>query len=471
MRPILWLLLFILVGLSGGMIAELPIASYWVSWSTSVFIYLFTVTGVLIEIPKDLPILRQLFRPYFLGFTFFSGYVPLSTIFYFLSLFGYEFFTQTNDQSPSLVELNLVVSAQWYYLIAQVFYVIGMAAWKWKTENRKYNLPTVAVSDIFLVFFLLIQVLVFLSVLIPGFAQVAVKLSSISQILGVLFLGVSIEEGKRTKILIGTGLVIYSFLIALFSGMKSAPLLVAILLSTFLIYRYPRTITFFSLAAFFIWVTYIPYYNGTYRDLAWGQFVDPIEANQIAREETLNASPQALQNASWAMLVDRLSEVNMFIKFSGNVPQNRPYYGMEILSQVFIGIIPRVFWPEKPDMEILIMTRVYENGVVVETSDVSAKPSYVADSYLTGGWPVIIIAHFLLGFFNIWLANKAENWFGGYLFGSGVIFNGLFSIAWLGNSFEFLVNSMFWSFVVMAALRLGFIWAGVLRPNRTESDT
>jgi len=47
------------------------------------------------------------------------------------------------------------------------------------------------------------------------------------------------------------------------------------------------------------------------------------------------------------------------------------------------------------------------------------------------------------------IAIKAEKLFGGYILGAALIFSGLFQIFWRGLSFEFLVNSVFWSYVTM----------------------
>lgn len=462
MRGGLWFIIIVIAALTGFLYPSMPYLAWWSCWLTSLAIFLLTLTGKLINLPTDLPILGQFFRPYFLAFTFFTGFVVLSPFFHFFSLHGYEFFDKVYDVTPDEGTLFRTVQAQWFYLIAQISYVLGMSLKRPDYGKPTYSLARIQLSDLFIILFVSLQALALISAFIPGLVQVLVKLTDIANFVGVLFLGVAIQENNRTKILLGFVIVSYSFMIALLSGMKSAPLFIAIILGTFLIQKYPKMIITTGILVFVLWATYIPYYNNIYRQVAWSEGFDPVEANQIARDETLNASSTDLREASWAMLENRLSEVNMFIKYTYFVPSYHPHYGTDILQQSFMSLVPRIFWPEKPDMEALIMERVYTAGVVESYSIVSAKPAYIVDAYLTGGWPVIIIAYIILGFLNIYLSVKAEKWFGSYLLGSGVIFNGLFQIIWLGNSFEFLFNVLFWSFILMYAIRFGLQRTGLL---------
>ena len=81
----------------------------------------------------------------------------------------------------------------------------------------------------------------------------------------------------------------------------------------------------------------------------------------------------------------RLSEIDMFTTFVQSTPDDVDFYGTTLLQQSLIAIIPRVFWPEKPITEDLVMERVYNAGVANRLSNVSAKPAYVVDTYLSGG--------------------------------------------------------------------------------------
>ncbi|NUQ81799.1 MAG: hypothetical protein HUU10_09340 [Bacteroidetes bacterium] len=462
MRGLLWVTIVLIAVLTGFLVSSIPYLAWWTCWISSLGIFFLTISGKLINLPTDSPILGQFFRPYFLAFTFFTGFVVLSPIFHFFSLHGYEFLDKIYDITPDEDTLFRTVQAQWFYLVAQISYVFGMSLKRPAFGKPTFSLNRIQLTDLFIILFLGLQFLALVSAFIPGLVQVLVKLTDIANIVGVLFLGVAIQENNRTKILLGLVIVAYAFMVALLSGMKSAPLFIAIILGSFLIQKYPKLIITTGILVFVIWATYIPYYNNVYRQVAWSEGFDPIEANRVAQEQTLSASSTELREASWAMLENRLSEVNMFIKYTYFVPAYHPHYGTDIIQQSVMSLIPRLFWPEKPDMEALIMERVYTAGVVESYSMVSAKPAYIVDAYLTGGLPIIILAYIVLGWLNIYLSIKAENWFGGYLLGSGVIFNGLFQIVWLGNSFEFLANVLFWSFILMFAIRFGLQRTGLL---------
>lgn len=71
------------------------------------------------------------------------------------------------------------------------------------------------------------------------------------------------------------------------------------------------------------------------------------------------------------------------------------------------------------------------------------------DAYLSGGALGIILCLFAYGAIAQLIALQAEKLFGGYILGTALIFSGLFQIMWRGLSFEFLINSVFWSYITM----------------------
>ena len=91
----------------------------------------------------------------------------------------------------------------------------------------------------------------------------------------------------------------------------------------------------------------------------------------------------------------------------------------------------------------------HDAGVVNRNSNVSAKPAFIADAYLSYGAFGIFIFLFAYGAVAQAIACKAEMLFGGYILGTALIFSGLFQIFWRGLSFEFLINSVFWSYITM----------------------
>ena len=95
------------------------------------------------------------------------------------------------------------------------------------------------------------------------------------------------------------------------------------------------------------------------------------------------------------------------------------------------------------------MQRVYDTGVVNNLANVSAKPMYIVDGYLSGGIFGIMLSLFLYGYALQWFCGIAESWFGGYFLGTAIVFNGLFPIFWRGLSFEFILNTVLYSFLTM----------------------
>ncbi len=444
---------YILAFLLFAMHTAMPENVYWIAWFTSIVIYILTLFKKLIPIPNDMPVSQQLFRPYFLAHSFFFGYVCFSSVFYFLNLKGYRFFELVGDPGFQNDQVVNVAKCQCFYLIAHISLLVGMSVDFRKKGRELKNIDKSKLTLIILITAISAQIVVLFSSLIPGLSQIVVKFGTISQIASVLFLGFAIKE-KNNK-LIPLGLIIFSIsmVLAVLSGWKSQVLFVLILTGFFLFPFYKKTIVILGTITAIFWLNFGPIFSGYYRTLNWYEEVASSDAFEMSVEYTVNSTADERDDATWSLLVDRLSEVGMFILFTEQVPAYRPYYGFEIINQVFYSFIPRILWPDKPDLELLIMQRVYENGVIDENSDVSAKPAFIVDSYLTAGITGIIVAHLILGLLNSFLYTKAEEWLGGYYLGTCIFFNGLFSIIWLGNSFEFMVNAVFWSFIVMLVLK------------------
>jgi hypothetical protein len=180
-------------------------------------------------------------------------------------------------------------------------------------------------------------------------------------------------------------------------------------------------------------------------------------------DATLNAAPGDEDDSNWGFLVFRLSEIDMFIKFTQSTPENVDFYGLKLLEQAGMAIIPRALWPSKPNTEDLVMERVYDAGVVYRASNVSAKPAFIVDAYLSGGAIGIFLSMFLYGAAAQLISIKAEKLFGGYLLGTALIFTGLFQIMWRGLSFEFLINTVFWSYISMLVIHKVLTMSNILK--------
>ena len=196
--------------------------------------------------------------------------------------------------------------------------------------------------------------------------------------------------------------------------------------------------------------SFLPSYVTSFRAQAWSGEVTADNASQNALNEALNSDEKSETN--WGFLTSRLSEMDMFIQYVKSTPDYVDYYGTALLEQSAIAVIPRIFWPTKPSTEELVMQRVYNAGVVNSNSSVSAKPAFIVDAYLSFGLVGIIVFLFAYGAIAQLIAIKAEKLFGGYILGTALIFSGLFQIFWRGLSLEFLINTVFWSYITMLVI-------------------
>jgi hypothetical protein len=192
----------------------------------------------------------------------------------------------------------------------------------------------------------------------------------------------------------------------------------------------------------------LPTYNRVFRQNNWGEGTSTDEASKLALQAVMDGSGES----NWEFFVYRLSEIEMFTLFVQSTPDKIGYYGLKFIEQSLVAIVPRVLWPSKPVTEDVIMERVYDANVIYRGADVSAKPAFVVDAYLSGGIFGIFISMFIYGAAAQLISLKAEQLFGGYTLGTALIFTGLFQILWRGLSFEFLINTVFWSYITMLIL-------------------
>ncbi|MEO6976734.1 MAG: hypothetical protein ABI113_00085, partial [Mucilaginibacter sp.] len=104
-----------------------PVASYFMAWLGSFFIFYVTLTGKIKALPDDRTLAEQLMRPIFIVQVIFAGYMCCTSIFYFLSLMGYEYLTKVNTVlAPDETALQLAAQCQRYYCLAHAAFVLGI---------------------------------------------------------------------------------------------------------------------------------------------------------------------------------------------------------------------------------------------------------------------------------------------------------------------------------------------------------
>jgi hypothetical protein len=314
--------------------------------------------------------------------------------------------------------------------------------------KQKYYYENDDLANLLLTFALITFPLSEIFLRAPGLSQFSYQLNSLSFIAGTLALAFAIPLKNVRNTLICLALYFFNFYQALISGFKEPIIISVLVLGIFLYPSYKKLVAVTFIPLLLILFLVLPTFNSVFRQNAWSGDLNTDDATQLALDAALNSSSK-LDQTNWDFLTLRLSEIDMFTKFVQSTPTNVGYYKTQLLAQSVEAIIPRVFWPSKPNTEDLIMERVYDAGVVYRGEAVSAKPAFIVDAYLSYGAFGVLIFMFSYGAIAQLIAIKTEELFGGYVLGTALIFSGLFQIFWRGISFEFIINSVFWSYITM----------------------
>ncbi|SDT53228.1 hypothetical protein SAMN05216490_3911 [Mucilaginibacter mallensis] len=430
---------------------SMPAVSYLIAWLGSFFIFFLVYTGRIKPLPTDRTIAEQIMRPIFIVQIIFVGYMACSSIFYFLNLYGYDNFHKTNEYL--LVDqdkLALVAQCQRYYILGHAALVTGMLIFMKYPVETKYYIEKEKMANMVLIMALIAFPVSLFFLNVPGLTQFYYQLNSLSFIAGTLALAFAIPLQKIWNTIICLVLYCFNFYQGVISGYKEPIIISVMVLGLFLYPSYKKIVLVVFVPALLLLFVILPKFAATFRQNAWSGETQADEATALALDAALNDDSK--DGTNWDFLVNRLSEIDMFTVYVQSTPQNIDYYGFQLLKQSAIVLVPRIFWPGKPITEDLVMERVYDAGAVNRNSQVSAKPAYIVDTYLSGGTFGVFIGLFLYGAIASAISVKAEKLFGGYTLGTALIFTGLFQIFWRGLSFEFLINSVFWGYISMLVI-------------------
>ena len=447
-HPIRYLLLYIPFALA-WVFSHQAHASYLIAWLGSFFIFYLSYSNIIKELPKDMSRIEQLMRPIFLTHIIFAGYLCCTSIFYYLNTLGYEYssFIGRPMMIPEETYQN-IAQCQRYYVLGHAALVHGLLAGMRYPIEKKYDIQVGSMSNLLLALSVICLPLGYMFGKIGALSQFSNQLSGLSFVAGTIALAFAIREQKRTNFWFAGVLFVLNLYNSFISGFKEPIIICVLLLGVFLLPLYGKKIVpifgILLVGLFFI----LPSFINNFRKLA-NEGVDVTEARDKSFDAILNSDQQGLQEDNWEFLVYRISEIDMFMTYTQSTPRYIPFYKLELVKNGLSIIPPRILWPGKPNVESLIMQRVYQAGVVDRNSMVSAKPAYIVDTYLSYGVIGIWIGLFLYGYAAQWISTKAEELFGGYFLGSAVMFAGLFQVFWRGNSIEFLFGAVFWSFVTM----------------------
>jgi len=444
--PLKYLILFIPWGVS-LLLTDSPLTSYIVAWLGSFYIFFISYSGFLKPLPSDLPVVAQLMRPIFLIQVIFAGYMCSTSIFYLFDLFGYNnFHKEFNIEDVN--QLRLAAQCQRYYCLGHASFLTGLLYFmKYPVEQKVMVKAGSLVNLLFWAAVVSFPLSVFF-LKAPGLSQFSNQFGSLSFIACTIALAYAIPEKKITNTAICILLYISNFYTAMISGFKEPIILSVLVLGIFLYPVYKKIVLALFVPSLLFLFLVLPTYANVFRQNAWSE----QESSEDARSEALSAAlnkEEVADQTTWEFLTNRLSEIGMFTQYVQSTPVQIRYYGLDLVGQSVIAVVPRVLWPSKPSTEDLVMQRVYDAGVIDAHSVVSAKPAYIVDSYLSGGVTGIFLGLFIYGAAVQLISQKAELLFGGYTLGTALIFSGLFQIFWRGLSFEFILNNVVWSYVTM----------------------
>ena len=424
-----------------------PQLSFSIAWVGSILNLFLVFYGVIKPIPKDIPRSEQLMRPLFLSQLIFISYMCLSSIFYYLDVLGYRNFTKPLVFHINFSTLEETAASQRIYSLAHAGYTVGLLMFmnykqnfKWKVNDQKID------ANFFLKATVILTILKFVLVFIPGLSQFAVKASDLAYISSILAILYKSENKKAQFYIIAYAFFAFNFLQVLLSGWKEPIIFTLIIFTAYLYPKYKRTVMFSALPAFIAVIFLLPSFNSIFRSQAWGEGIESSVAAQSAID-ALQSGEVDIYEDNWDFLVNRASEISMMNDYRRKVPSDIEYYGTTIIWDSFRFILPRLFWPDKPDIEEHVMKRVYEIGIVNQQMLVSAKPPLVVDAYLSGGILYVLFIMFVFGALTSYISKLAEYLFCGYKLGTIWIFLGLFQILNRGNCMEFFVNAVFWGIV------------------------
>lgn len=441
-----------------------PITSYFIAWFGSLFIFYTSILSPAAIIKTDLPIHKQIMRPIFLTQLIFAGFMCTTSIFYFMDHLGYRYLTETNygAQFKESEQTTLIASCQRMTLFAHAALVNGMLL----TQRQVIRVKSIKFfqNDDFIIWLcVIVFTLGSLSQQVSGLSQIALPLT----LVGISCAAVLFVKGfisKNIKYLgIGATIFIINFIHASLSGYKEPIIINIIILGCLFFNYYKKLILFLFVPTLYALLYFLPTYNNTVRQ-SWSGEVSAEEAQSRAFENLSAKNEEQIENTNWTFLTTRLSEMEMFTQFVDFVPSHHEYYDWEIIENSLEGLIPRVFWSGKPNMETVSMQRVYDAGVANKMSAVSAKTRPVVDAYLSFGIPGVFFFMLLYGMLVQHLSDKAEEIFGGYELGCVIMFNSIFQGLWRGNNFEFMFNNIFWGYVIMWMLFYLLRTIKVLKP-------
>jgi hypothetical protein len=437
--------------------------SFGIAWLGQFFIIYYSLTSLSKE--ENIKLRDRVMTPIIINQIIFFGFSGLTSIFYFMDMSGYYFLEKDIFYIPDAELLIKTSDAQRLYVLGHAGMVTGILSYRKEKKKDEWRVVTGNSISLFILIISAFSFIVFIALkFVPGLEQVAIMFETLNLVSSILALSMALREKNILVLVIASFLFVSNISAALLSGWKEQILIPFILLGFFLYQYFPKSVMIGMPIIIYIYFVYVPTFNNIYRNLTWNQGQDQNIAYEIALASTLNADNEEVKINNWSFLTSRLSEINMLIKYMESTPENKSYYYFEIIQQSILNLVPRILYPEKPITETLVMQRVYNAGVVSDLSNVSAKPAFISDCYLSGGSFGVLTITFMLGYFMQFASGYCEKLFGNYTFGTALMYNSFFNELWRGNCFEFIATSIFWGTIMVYVIHRLARYGKIIKP-------
>lgn len=249
---------------------SVPEVSYLTAWLGSFFIFFLTLTGKIEPLPQDRTFAEQLMRPIIMVQIIFAGFMCCTSIFYFLNLLGYNYFTKANfilaTDSDALIT---AAQCQRYYCLGHAAFVSGIIYFMKYPVKRKYYIEKEKLANLLLLTALISFPVSLLFARLPGLSQFYFQFSSLSFIAGTLALAFALPLQKVTNTLICLALYLFNFYQAMISGFKEPVIISVLVLGIFLYPNYKKTVTIIFVPALIILFMVLPAYVNSFRQNVW----------------------------------------------------------------------------------------------------------------------------------------------------------------------------------------------------------
>lgn len=442
-----------------------PVTSYFIAWIGSFVVFYLSLISPLRYYTPDRPLKFQILRPIVLIQLIFAGFMCCTSIFYFIDHLGYKYLTDVDLRDfQAGDETQLIAKCQRIALLAHASLVTGIILFINPSPVVRYKISTT--DPLFLIKFCFLAYITGVLIgYIPGLIQFKYMLISISISISAYVFVKGMVTRQVVGLIFGGCIFGLNLMNATLTGYKESIIINVIFIGFLAFPYYKKTILVLCVPCAYLLLYILPTFTTIVRVQSWLQGKPKEKAREQAYQTFFNEeNDQKIIDNNWEFLTNRFSETGMFTSYLKTVPQQHPYYAFDILINSCYAIIPRILWKDKPDTEKLAMERVYRSGIAHRSSSVSAKTRPVIDGYLSAGLIGVVIYMLAYGMLAQVLCNTAEKLFGGYQLGCIIIFNSIFQQLWRGNTLEFLLNNIFYGYILLLIIHFLLKQTNSLQP-------